>query len=115
MSDGDARDSVIALLVTCRTYLKCSNQESVTDNRIHPSDLSGLGHVTSWGEEVFCVLVCVCIMSLMLLYLVCKGKEKKLVLMCPRSVEGVSQRCCGVKQRLKKDAALTVVAATGKR
>lgn len=35
--------------------------------------------------------------------------------MCPRSVEGVLQGCCGVRQTLKKDSALTVVAATEKR
>lgn len=57
MSNGDIRDSVITLLITCKIYLKCSDQVSVTGNRIHSSDLSGLGHEASWGEEVFFVLM----------------------------------------------------------
>lgn len=66
MKDGDARDSVIILLITCRTYLKCSDQATVAGNGMHSSNLSGLGQGACWAEEVH-VCLCVCNMSVVLL------------------------------------------------
>lgn len=70
MNDGDARDSVKILLITCGTCLKCRDQVSVAGNRIHSSNLGGLGRVGGGGA--LCARVC----NMSLLYLVWKGKKK---------------------------------------
>lgn len=59
--------------------------------------------------------LCVCNMSLMLLSLGCKEKKKPCSHLSQKRGRRFKVKGCSVNQRLKKDAALTVVTATGKR